>query len=558
MPAKPSLSRATSNTSVESAKSQNEAALRGALLAFSHPVANARIAKNSSIATLYRPAQPVPPSATGGSHSGSPSNAADGAAAPGTGAIHGARLPLPTRQGLVRSPSHHAALVANARVPPLALDKDKTGNGSNGSDGSNGTSMRVAATRTPAVPPKPRTLSSHGKIADRAVLDRPTDTTSIPPTTSLISMFEQKTSIESSPTTTSESNAVRLRGNSLAAPPKSTKVSSGITTMIQIENTRQPSAQDARGSFTNANPLDRRKSGDSRVVDDARLPGNTAAAMPPPLPAPRKQAAKVEATRQSSIHANISDPSRGRTGPSPAPPLDTETKPIPIARGSNPSRSTSAVFPPLSAGATSIPAQWKLLHPKKMTPHMTGDQLADAMVAGSLASSRQASPTRSMLEPPSLPRRHKSHNFSISRLPSPAKAGMKKTLRQAQTDESDDEDEQHLHTSSKRIMQKRFGKHPNKHHEGDRKRWRESITESEWKRYAGVWAANKGFLCAFTLQEQKSLSANTDLQQAGEMRDSITEQISNVVAREVWSRSRLADNVSRPSGILWTAMVWVV
>lgn len=174
---------------------------------------------------------------------------------------------------------------------------------------------------------------------------------------------------------------------------------------------------------------------------------------------------------------------------------------------------------------------------------MTGDQLADAMVAGSLASSRQASPTRSMLEPPSLPRRHKSHNFSISRTPSPAKAGMKKTLRQVQTDESDDEDEQHLHTSSKRKMQKRFGKHPNKHHEGDRKRWRESITESEWKRYAGVWAANKGLFCAFTQQEQKSLSAHPDVQQAGEMRDSIAEQISNVVAREVWSRSRLADNV---------------
>lgn len=64
-------------------------------------------------------------------------------------------------------------------------------------------------------------------------------------------------------------------------------------------------------------------------------------------------------------------------------------------------------------------------------------------------------------------------------------------------------------------------KHPHKHHEGDRKRWRDSITERERKRYEAVWASNKGL---FT----------SDFGEDGE-----EYTVCNLVARDVFSRSRL-------------------
>lgn len=64
-------------------------------------------------------------------------------------------------------------------------------------------------------------------------------------------------------------------------------------------------------------------------------------------------------------------------------------------------------------------------------------------------------------------------------------------------------------------------KHPHKHHEGDRKRYRNQVTERERKRYEGVWAANKGLLM--------------DLDSA--------DCVLNIVVRDIWSRSRLPDDV---------------
>lgn len=67
-------------------------------------------------------------------------------------------------------------------------------------------------------------------------------------------------------------------------------------------------------------------------------------------------------------------------------------------------------------------------------------------------------------------------------------------------------------------------KHPNKHHEGDRKRYRTTVTERERKRYEGVWAANRGLL----------LPPNPDTN---------SQMVVNVVARDIWRRSRLPDDV---------------
>lgn len=148
------------------------------------------------------------------------------------------------------------------------------------------------------------------------------------------------------------------------------------------------------------------------------------------------------------------------------------------------------------------------------------------------------------MDPPPLPnRRHKHHTFALSRTPSPAKAGMRKTLRQAQSDTDSDVEDERLYPYSKHKMQKRLGKHPNKHHEGDRKRWRESVTEHERRRYEGVWAANKGLYYSLTADEQALLANEPDSQQVIDIKEAIADQVSNIVVREIWSRSRLSDTV---------------
>ena len=143
------------------------------------------------------------------------------------------------------------------------------------------------------------------------------------------------------------------------------------------------------------------------------------------------------------------------------------------------------------------------------------DSLANTIVAASLASSRAPSPTK--MPPP--PRRHKSHAFfhshhnqgQISRTPSPAKI-MRQTMRENLP--SDDE----VEYKRKNILMR---KHPHKHHEGDRKRYRATVTERERRRYDGVWAANKGLW----------MDADS------------SDRVLNLVVRDIWSRSRLPNEV---------------
>ena len=142
--------------------------------------------------------------------------------------------------------------------------------------------------------------------------------------------------------------------------------------------------------------------------------------------------------------------------------------------------------------------------------------LADTIVAASLASSRAPSPTKT---PPPPPRRHRSHSLfrihhsqrQMSRTPSPAKA-MRQTMREPLPSDVDIE-------YNKRSISMR--KHPHNHHEGDRKRYRATVTERERRRYDGVWAANKGLW----------------------MDASSSDNVLNLVVRDIWSRSRLPDDV---------------
>ncbi|KAH6680431.1 hypothetical protein B0J14DRAFT_578625 [Halenospora varia] len=160
----------------------------------------------------------------------------------------------------------------------------------------------------------------------------------------------------------------------------------------------------------------------------------------------------------------------------------------------------------------------------------TIDSMANAIVASSLASSRAASPSRSsvqgsLLAPPPPPTRrspHRGHIFHVqkdSRTPSPQKhSGLRSTLRKPKSKEEIDEGEKRR-TKKAHLMKK----HPNKHHEGDRKRWRDQITERERKRYEAVWASNKG-LHMPSLPDAENM-------------------VCSLVVRDIWSRSRLHPDV---------------
>ncbi|CAI7597281.1 unnamed protein product [Penicillium pancosmium] len=159
---------------------------------------------------------------------------------------------------------------------------------------------------------------------------------------------------------------------------------------------------------------------------------------------------------------------------------------------------------------------------------MSEEALSNAIVASSLASAR-ASPV-SKLAPPPPPQRRRARSRSLlqqlapspksdlSRTPSPPK-GMPQTLRgMPKADEAEDRHRSRMHL---------IHKHPHKHHEGDRKRWRREVTEKERKRYEGVWASNKGLLIP------------PGRGNGGERRPQPAEMVLNLVVREIWSRSRL-------------------
>lgn len=79
-----------------------------------------------------------------------------------------------------------------------------------------------------------------------------------------------------------------------------------------------------------------------------------------------------------------------------------------------------------------------------------------------------------------------------------------------------------------------LNKHPHKHHEGDRKRWRREVTEKERKRYEGVWASNKGLLIPVGINNGGSGPSGT-----GAWPPHASDMVLNLVVREIWARSRL-------------------
>ncbi|KAK5951203.1 Increased rDNA silencing protein [Knufia fluminis] len=184
------------------------------------------------------------------------------------------------------------------------------------------------------------------------------------------------------------------------------------------------------------------------------------------------------------------------------------------------------------------PLQADLTGPRQnqgLSREETISRMADAMVASSLAASRTPSPTKALQ---SRRRSASAHNLRhlppgeqyVPPVPSKPQRPMKQTLRKASP-----EDEEDGLDVAKRGRRHLVRKHPNMHSEGDRKRWRDKVTEAERRRYEGVFAANRGLLLK-SVDPKASPSRLVDP-------SSETNQVVNVIVRDIWDRSRLPEQV---------------
>ena len=355
-----------------------------------------------------------------------------------------------------------------------------------------------------------------------ATTSRSKDEAVVGNTSSIVSLFESKQTTKKNAPTTHSVRYVTKPTSAIASPTPSKP---------SIES--RPSATKSLFTFPSAPKLgkDSTASGPSRIIDAgaaaaaARSVGQTRAAPTtrliktahpilypstmPESPAPRrsKAYAPLDTTPGSGRSSSGISMERTSLASAQAEPWEPSTTPQSF-------RSDPASLPfKLSPAPPSRPS---LTVRSSRSFETKVDLLANTIVAASLASSRAPSPTKPLPPPP---RRYKSYSLfhdqhsqgHISRTPSPAKA-MRHTMREPLP--SDEE----VEYKKKGILMR---KHPHKHHEGDRRRYRATVTERERRRYDGVWAANKG------------LWMDTDS----------SDSVLNLVVRDIWSRSRLPNDV---------------
>ena len=368
--------------------------------------------------------------------------------------------------------------------------------------------------------PPPSQNFTDSRVDTPAMTSHSTDEASVGATSSLVSLFESKQNPKERVSITQSVRYV-TKPTSEAASPIQIKPRLSTTSSISTF----PSVCELKKGFTASGPSRTIDSGAAAAaaqsVGRARL-ATTRSSRPADccstiLP---RTAPETPAPRPSGAHATLdtslaSGSSLGGIAMESGPLVMAKTRP------EEPSTSlqtdmSDPVFLPLKL---SPPPPSRPLVPIRYSKSFETkvDSLANTIVAASLASSRAASPTKPPLPPP--PRRHNSHSLfnnhhshgPMSRTPSPAKA-MRQTMREQLP--SDDEAEY----KKKSVLMR---KHPHKHHEGDRKRYRATVTERERRRYDGVWAANKGLW----------MDADS------------SDRVLNLVVRDIWSRSRLSNDV---------------
>ncbi|KAF1965198.1 hypothetical protein BU23DRAFT_561295 [Bimuria novae-zelandiae CBS 107.79] len=459
--------------------------------------------------------------------------------------------------------------------------------------------------------------------AQHASLDRPTDDTPIPPTSSLVSIFEQTRPIPpKSPTPvrspkpqrivrlplepkdgeplerqrTKTPPSVKPKPKPLSDPPQSTD---GTVENTRFKNMRKdtfgsppsvrkpPESVAARPTIDRPKPPpkmgshsrpksediprptsrhNRRLSSSLSHHESPSSPSSFVSAREtqpekpkskPTLPPPRRSAKPAQDTRQTQSGSStttplpIPSPTRAHAQSKPSSPPPPPTRFTPPRRAS-----VSGASTPIG---TVYHSNYQRESAKAITKHMTGESLSSAIMGAALASSRNASPARpspvhlspgpALTGTPPLPaRKHYFSHSPFGRSPSPPKpkppatGKLRTTMRKDPSSSDDEEEDEKYRRKGTRIMG--VGrKHPNKHHEGTRKRWRDQITERERKRYEGVWAANKGLCIPLAPSPAGSRASSTSGAAPTRPNDDPTLDVVNLVTKEIWARSRLPDHV---------------
>ncbi|KAF2462079.1 hypothetical protein BDY21DRAFT_368213 [Lineolata rhizophorae] len=291
--------------------------------------------------------------------------------------------------------------------------------------------------------------------------------------------------------------------------------------------------------------------------------GSNDTARKPEVPPPRRQGKRAQRPQPTTIQSSSSNTHVVAASS----PSTTRNNHLSTLSPTSPSFTT---HPYPSAGSP-----YKTASLRNIAPHMTGSSLANAMVASALASSRASSPTKSAPSesPPPVPPSRRSHTrhpnaststlqpphnnkhhhpFHRSRTPSPSKGKtaacipasskqpgqvhLRTTLRAPADSDSDSGDGRGGGPAAgpapgARGPRRHLGvrKHPHKHNEGARRRWRDAVSARERKRYEGVWAANRG-----------ALAERCGGDGAGRL---APDEVVDVVVRDIWARSRLAEHV---------------
>lgn len=263
----------------------------------------------------------------------------------------------------------------------------------------------------------------------------------------------------------------------------------------------------------------------------------------PDLPPPRRSGKnRLDSAMSSTYIEPQSKPLSRTTTAKPNP----QAKTAQLARLTTPPEIFSAPRPVPSSNSYQPTSTYQRQSLRQITPHMTGDSLANAMVGAALASSRSVSPSPARLSAPPIPTRHqakKHHHPFHSRSPSPTKTkpepGKLRTTMRKEPSSSDTEDENERYKRKGKRVLGVGRKHPNKHHEGARKRWRDTITERERKRYEGVWAANKSLYISPGAQTKPKSHSPNRMDEPSEA----AWDVLSLVVRDIWMRSRLPEHV---------------
>ncbi len=336
-----------------------------------------------------------------------------------------------------------------------------------------------------------------------------------------------------------------IRTQTLTPPPKPPPVR-GVRSRSILQSNSRPTSAHSRPSLSLESP-DSFKSAEEFIqlgkLNSREEHAQTKEKQPPPAPPTRRSQTNrmdnvlpVQSSRPTTAGAQLAAP-----GPTRARHQSQAREPLrPPERFEPPARPASTSGVPSSAAFHN---KYQRQSIQQVTQHLTGETLSSAIMGAALASSsRNASPAPrpkqiEPLLPP--PRKQHRHHSPFHRSPSPPKqsppkhAKLRTTLRKEPSSSEDEDEVDKYKKKGTRIMGIKGRKHPNKHHEGTRRRWRDQITERERKRYEGVWAANKGVF----------LASSSRSPVRGSPQDDSSLDVLNIMVQEIWSRSRLPTDV---------------